>query len=219
MTINVTVLASGRGSNFKALLANQEAFHIKALVSNKRDAFALTIARDAAVSTACTTREEHQSLAAFKAAILAAVQSTKPDIVALAGFMMVLQPEFIAAFPSRIVNIHPSLLPKYPGLHTHERAIAAGESVHGCSVHIVDAGVDTGPLISQATVKVLPGDTPDELAARVLEREHVVYPWVLNRIGSGDISLGPTVRYSDRARTEAEDLGLTLPSHGSGKLA
>ena len=207
----ITVLISGRGSNLKALIQHQSGYRVTHVISDKADAGGLSLAREIGIPTTVVERVQFSNLADFKAGVLEAVQSTKPDIVALAGFMVVLQPAFIEAFLGRLVNIHPSLLPLYPGLHTHQRALEAKASQHGCTAHYVDAGIDTGPLIAQASVEVLPTDTPDSLSARVLTREHLMYPWVISRVVSGDITLeGKTVRYSPRVAREAAEKGLTL---------
>ena len=124
--------------------------------------------------------------AAFEAALLEMILAAKPDILCLAGFMRVLTPDFVRRFEGRMLNIHPSLLPKYPGLHTHERALAAGDTEAGCTVHEVTAELDAGPVLGQARVPVLPGDTADDLAARVLVQEHRLYPAVLRRYAVGD---------------------------------
>lgn len=124
--------------------------------------------------------------AAFEAALLPALEAAQPDIIALAGFMRVLTASFVDRFRGRMLNIHPSLLPKYPGLHTHARALAAGDSEAGCSVHVVTPVLDEGPVLGQARVPVLPGDTPETLAARVLVQEHRLYPAVLRRFSAGD---------------------------------
>jgi phosphoribosylglycinamide formyltransferase-1 len=207
----ITVLISGRGSNLKALIQHQSGYRVAHVISDRADAAGLFIAREQGIQTTVVTRERFSTLSDFKSGVLEAVQASKPDVVALAGFMVVLQPAFIEAFLGRLVNIHPSLLPLFPGLHTHERALEARAAHHGCTVHYVDAGVDTGPLIAQAVVEVLPTDTPSSLSARVLTHEHLMYPWVLSRIVSGDISLeGRTVRYSARANKEAAEKGLSL---------
>jgi phosphoribosylglycinamide formyltransferase-1 len=127
-----------------------------------------------------------QDRAAFEDALQAVLAPHDPDLLCLAGFMRVLTPGFVAAWRGRMLNIHPSLLPLYPGLHTHARALAAGDREHGCTVHEVTEQLDHGPILGQARVPVLPGDTPDTLAARVLEQEHVLYPAVLRRFASGD---------------------------------
>ncbi len=126
--------------------------------------------------------------AAFEAALLQPILAARPDILCLAGFMRVLTPAFVGRFAGRMLNIHPSLLPKYPGLHTHQRALDAGDTVAGCTVHEVTPVLDAGPILGQARVPVLPGDTADTLAARVLQREHSLYPAVLRRFASGDRS-------------------------------
>ena len=123
---------------------------------------------------------------AFEAVLTQKIDATRPDIVCLAGFMRILTPGFIRRYEGRMLNIHPSLLPKYPGLHTHARALAAGDTEAGCTVHEVTAELDAGPLLGQARVPVLPGDTEDTLAARVLTREHQLYPQVLRRFAAGD---------------------------------
>ncbi len=124
--------------------------------------------------------------AAFEAALQAELEKARPDILCLAGFMRILTPEFIEGWAGRMLNIHPSLLPKYRGLHTHARALEAGDAEHGCTVHEVTAELDGGPILGQARVPVLPGDTPESLAARVLPMEHRLYPAVLRRFAAGD---------------------------------
>lgn len=122
--------------------------------------------------------------AAFEAALIAVLDQAKPDLIVLAGFMRILTPAFVAQYPGRILNIHPSLLPKYPGLHTHQRAIEAGDAEAGCTVHEVTGELDAGPILGQARVPVLPGDTAESLAARVLVEEHRLYPEVLRQVAS-----------------------------------
>ena len=208
---NVTVLFSGRGSNLKALIQHQSGYRIGHVITDKADAGGLAIARQAGIPTTVVTRGEFTSLAEFKAGILRAVDASKPNFVALAGFMVLVQPEFVTAYHGRLLNIHPALLPKFPGLHTHARAIEAQETEHGCTVHFVDAGVDTGPFIAQAKVPVLSDDTPDTLAARVIVQEHALYPWIVRNVVQGDIRLeGRTVIYSDTIREEATKLGFII---------
>jgi len=215
----VTVLLSGRGSNLQALLAyrNREVgspssgYSIRAVISNNPDAGGLALARQAGVSSYCVERANYPTAAAHKAATLQATQATNPDLVALAGFMMILPPDFIEAFSGRVINIHPSLLPAFPGLNTHERALESGVPVHGCTVHFVDAGVDTGSPIAQASVPVLATDTPAILQNRVLEQEHRIYPWVVSGITQNNISLeGTRVVYSATARQQAKHLGFRI---------
>ena len=146
-------------------------------------------AAELAIATAAV---EHRPFkgdrAAFEAALLQPILAAEPDILCLAGFMRVLTPAFVARFEGRMLNIHPSLLPKYTGLHTHQRALDAGDTEAGCSVHEVTAALDEGPLLGQARVPVLPGDTADSLGARVLAQEHRLYPAVLRRFAAGDRS-------------------------------
>jgi len=210
---NIAVLISGRGSNLKSLIDNARDCKIKAVISNNPEAGGLEYAKDAGIYNRALKREDYPSLKAQKQAILEEVQSHSPQLVCLAGFMLVLQPEFVAAFPSRIINIHPALLPSHPGLDTHKRVLEAGDKYHGCSVHVVDCGVDTGPVLAQAKVEVLSSDTPDTLAHRVLSFEHQIYPWVVNSIAAGKIRIeggGPV--FSPEARREAGTLVFILPA-------
>lgn len=207
----VTVLISGRGSNLVALHENAHGYRINAVVSNTPDAKGLEWAQQHGIPTETVARQDYATLAEFKAAVLQTVRGTHPDLVALAGFMVVLQPDFVAAFAGRLVNIHPSLLPKFPGLDTHRRAIEAGEREHGATVHFVANGVDTGAMIAQGRVPLYPGDTEDALAARTLALEHTLYPWVLKHLAAGEIALTANgVTYSDRVRSAATERGFIL---------
>ena len=175
----VAVLLSGRGSNLQALLdADQDAYEIVLVVSNVEDAGGLAIARAAGIATFALA---HKGIARadFDDRVDEQLRAHEIEAVALAGYMRILSPGFVERWQGRMVNIHPSLLPLYKGLHTHERAIAAGDAQGGCSVHLVTAGLDEGPVLAQATVPILPGDTPDMLAARVLVEEHHLYPQAL----------------------------------------
>lgn len=204
------MLLSGRGSNLKALIQQQRGYRISHVISDKADAGGLAIAQAAGIPTTVVTRSQHPSLPAFKAAILNAVERTEPDLVALAGFMVVVQPEFVTRFHGKLINIHPSLLPHFPGLDTHIRAIEANHPEHGCTVHFVDTGVDTGPFIAQAKVPILKGDTAETLAARVITKEHALYPWIARNIIHGAIQLNDrAVRYSPEIIAEARSLGYT----------
>jgi phosphoribosylglycinamide formyltransferase-1 len=172
--MSVVVLISGRGSNLRALL--DAAIPVSAVISNKADAAGLAVAASRGVATGVVEHRRFAAREAFDAALAAAIDRHAPRLVALAGFMRVLTPGFVARYAGRLVNIHPSLLPEFPGLDTHARALAAGVKRHGCTVHFVTADLDHGPIIAQASVPVLPGDTPDTLAARVLQQEHQLYP-------------------------------------------
>jgi len=157
------------------------------VLSNDPDAAGLAKAAALGIPTvAVDHRPFGRDRAGFEAALLPHLDEARPDIVALAGFMRVLTPDFVRRYAGRMLNIHPSLLPKYPGLGTHARALAAGDAEAGCSVHLVTPELDMGPILGQARVPVLPGDTAETLAARVLEQEHRLYPAVLRRFAAGD---------------------------------
>jgi phosphoribosylglycinamide formyltransferase-1 len=173
------VLISGRGSNLKALIdAPQDAYEIVLVISNVEDAAGLSIAHGAGIAT---WARSHKGIprADFDALVDAQLRAHGIEAVALAGYMRLLSPGFVARWEGRMVNIHPSLLPLYKGLDTHARAIAAGDAQGGCSVHLVTAELDGGPVVAQARVPILPGDTPDTLADRVLVEEHRLYPQAL----------------------------------------
>jgi len=176
----VTVLSSGRGSNLAALLATERAGQlaakITAVISNRPAIRALEIAADHGVATAVIDHRAFADREAFDAALAAAIDAGKPDLVVLAGFMRVLGPAFVARYEGRMLNIHPSLLPSYPGLHTHRRALADGVRIHGCTVHFVTADLDLGPIVAQGAVAVIDGDDEESLAARVLAVEHRLLP-------------------------------------------
>ncbi|MFN4153024.1 MAG: phosphoribosylglycinamide formyltransferase [Paracoccaceae bacterium] len=186
----VAILISGGGSNMLRLVEAMQAerFAQPVLVA-ANDPQAGGLAKAAALGVA-TAAVDHRAFgrdrAAFEAELLQPILDTRPDILCLAGFMRVLTPDFVRRFEGRMLNIHPSLLPKYPGLHTHQRALDAGDAQAGCTVHQVTAELDAGPVLGQAVVPVLPGDTADILAARVLVEEHRLYPQVLRRFVAGD---------------------------------
>jgi len=207
----LTVLISGRGSNLIALHERAKGYRIGTVISNNPDAAGLSWAAAQGIPCQVVERGGFSSLAAFKAGLLETVLSSKPDFVALAGFMVVLQPEFADSFLGRLINIHPSLLPKFPGLDTHARALVAGETEHGCTVHFVDAGVDTGHRIAQGVVPIAPGDDEKSIAARTLAVEHTLYPWVASSLARGGIWLAEgKVRYDDQALQEAADKGFRI---------
>ncbi len=190
MTKRVAIFISGGGSNMEALVDSMTGDHPARpvlVLSNVPGAGGLARARARGVPTAVV---DHRAFGgdrpAFEAALDAELAAARADIICLAGFMRILTPGFVARHAGRILNIHPSLLPKYPGLQTHARAIAAGDAVAGCTVHEVTADLDSGPVLGQARVPVRPGDTARTLAARVLETEHQLYPAVLHRFASGD---------------------------------
>ena len=160
----------------RAAQAEQWPARIAAVISNKADAGGLAFAQEHGIATAVVANKDFASRAQFDAALQQEIDRFAPDLVVLAGFMRILTPAFVAHYEGRMLNIHPSLLPLFPGLHTHQQALAAGETVHGATVHFVTAELDHGPVVAQASVPVLPGDTEDTLAARVLVQEHQLYP-------------------------------------------
>lgn len=177
----LAVLVSGRGSNLKAILdacANDPAFPaaVSVVLSNRPDAPALEMAKAAQIPTLCIDHKDYSSREAFEQAMLDALSDFQIDLTVLAGFMRVLTPLFINHWHGRIINIHPSLLPDYKGLHTHARAIEDGKREAGCTIHYVVPEMDSGPIILQKHVPITPDDTPESLAARVLEQEHIAYP-------------------------------------------
>jgi phosphoribosylglycinamide formyltransferase-1 len=181
---NIVILISGGGSNMAAIVrtAQQENWaqrygaRVAAVISNKQDAKGLAFAREQGIATEVLDHKAFASREAFDAELAARVDRHAPALVVLAGFMRILTPGFVARYTGRLINIHPSLLPAFTGLHTHQRAIDAGCKFAGVTVHQVTAELDVGPILDQAVVPVLPGDTADALAARVLTQEHVIYP-------------------------------------------
>ena len=179
----VAILISGRGTNMGALIraAAKPDYpaEIVLVLSSRPDAAGLARAAEAGIATAVVDAKELGDRAAFEAAIDAELDAARAEIVCLAGFMRLLSEEFVHRWRDRLINIHPSILPAFQGLNTHQRAIAAGVKLHGCTVHFVRAAMDAGPIIAQAAVPVLANDTPDDLAARVLGAEHRIYPAAL----------------------------------------
>lgn len=181
---NIVILISGGGSNMAAIVktARQEHWErrlgarVAAVVSNKADAKGLAFAREQGIATEVLDHKLFPSREAFDTELAAVIDRHAPALVVLAGFMRILSPGFVAHYAGRLLNIHPSLLPAFTGLHTHQRAIDAGCRFAGCTVHQVTAELDVGPIVEQAVVPVLPGDTAEQLAARVLTQEHLVYP-------------------------------------------
>ncbi len=186
----VAILISGRGSNMTALVEAARAadcpYEIALVLSNRPDAEGLALAGAAGVPTLVIPSKDYGAdREAHERAIDTALRAASVQYVALAGYMRVLTPFLVEAWAGRMINIHPSLLPKYPGLDTHRRALEAGDAEAGCTAHLVTVGVDEGPVIDQAAVLVLPGDTPETLAARVLAAEHVLYPKALAKLVTG----------------------------------
>lgn len=199
----VVVLISGRGSNLQALI--DAGVPVSAVVSNRADAAGLAIAAARGIETRVVDHRVHATREGFDAALAAEIERFAPRLVALAGFMRVLTPGFVARHRERLLNIHPSLLPAFPGLHTHERALAAGVKVHGCTVHFVTAELDHGPIVAQAAVPVRADDDAAALAARVLKQEHVIYPRAVRWFLEGRLALADGV-----VRVRGDDAQLVL---------
>lgn len=188
--MRVAILISGGGSNMVALvedMARDHPAHPVLVLSNRPDANGLNGARAMGVPTAIVDHKKFEARADFEAEVLRELEAVKPDVICLAGFMRVLTAEFTDRWLGKILNIHPSLLPKYPGLDTHARALTAGDTEAGCTVHIVTSKLDDGPILGQGRVPVMPEDTPETLAKRVLGMEHRLYPAVLRQFIAGDV--------------------------------
>ncbi len=185
----IVILISGRGSNMEALLKARLPAEIVAVISNEPAAKGLATAQAQGIATAVVPHRAFADRAAFDAALAAEIDRHQPDWIVLAGFMRVLTEPFVARYLGRMVNIHPSLLPSFPGLHTHQRALDAGVRIHGCTVHFVTPGLDSGPIIIQAAVPVLPDDTEGSLAARVLAQEHRIYPQAVRWLCAAQVQL------------------------------
>ncbi len=200
------VLISGNGSNLQSLIdATQTGeldLKIGVVFSSRPDAYGLERARIAGIAVECLQYRDYRERAQFDAALVHTLDEYSPDIVILAGFMRILTPVFIDRFAGRILNIHPSLLPGYPGLHTHQRVLDAGDEWHGCTVHFVTAELDGGPAIIQGWVAVETGDTAETLAARVLEVEHRIYPRAAALLSSGRLELRNGSAWLDGERLE-----------------
>ncbi|MFT5359083.1 MAG: phosphoribosylglycinamide formyltransferase-1 [Polyangiales bacterium] len=213
MTLQLTVLASGRGSNFVAL---HDAIQrgrcdakIVCVISDKESApvIQLAKARDIATQIIPFRRKDR---AAWEAELLGAVHAKKSEWVVLAGFMRVLSPSFVDAFPQRILNVHPSLLPSFPGMHAVEQALAAGVRVSGCTVHLVDSGVDTGLILAQGVVAVCEGDDADKLHERIRKREHRLLAATIDALATGRLELDP-VRWTSASWPESIESPMSLP--------
>lgn len=187
----IAVFISGGGSNMLSLAKACESADFPAEIigvfSDKPDASGLEKAKALGIETFAFARKDYDSKQAHETAILAALAALKPDFICLAGYMRLLSGDFIRPWAGRILNIHPSLLPLFPGLHTHQRALDAGQRLAGCTVHFVTEGMDEGPIIAQSAVPILPGDTQDALAARVLKVEHKTYPLALKLVAEGKV--------------------------------
>jgi phosphoribosylglycinamide formyltransferase-1 len=189
VTTRVVVLLSGRGSNFQAIAEAQLPIEIVAVISNRPHAAGLDTARARGLTAVAQDHTVHSDREAFDVLLADEIERHQPDLVVLAGYMRILSAAFIARFEGRLLNIHPSLLPMFPGLKTHERALAEGVKIHGCTVHFVTADLDHGPIVIQAAVPVRVDDTPDTLAARVLAQEHRIYPQAVRWFAEGRLEI------------------------------
>ncbi|AHG18978.1 phosphoribosylglycinamide formyltransferase [Chania multitudinisentens RB-25] len=204
----IVVLISGQGSNLQALIdACQQgriAANIVAVFSNKAQAYGLQRAEAAGITAHALDAKAFADREAFDAALAAAIDHYQPDLVVLAGYMRILSSAFVQHYAGRLLNIHPSLLPKYPGLHTHRQAIDNGDSEHGTSVHFVTEQLDGGPVILQAKVPIFPGDEEDEVIERVQAQEHTLYPLVVNWFVEGRLSMNDNAAWLDGERLPAQ---------------
>lgn len=187
---NIVILISGRGSNMQAIVnANIPDVNIAAVLSNSETAAGLAWAAERGIATDNLNHKNFDSRLAFDKAMMEKIDAYQPDLVVLAGFMRILTPEFCAHYENRLINIHPSILPSFTGLHTHERALEAGCRVAGCTIHFVTPELDCGPIISQGIVPILDGDTADDVAARVLTVEHRLFPQAVADFVAGRLKI------------------------------
>lgn len=205
------ILISGRGSNMQAIVEAKLPIRIACVISNRPDASGLDYARSKNIATAVVDHRGH-SREDFDAALMQAIDQHAPDLVILAGFMRVLTEGFVNHYSQRLINIHPSLLPSFPGLRTHERALEAGVKLHGCTVHFVTPTVDHGPVIAQAAVPVNIDDTPDTLAARVLAQEHVIFPQAVRWFAEDRLTFTTDGRVNVRGIAALNDAALRVPT-------
>jgi phosphoribosylglycinamide formyltransferase-1 len=210
---NIVILISGRGSNMEALIAARDAgtlpVNIAAVISNRPDAAGLETAARAGIVTHYVDHKGFADRERFDAALAECIDQFAPDLVVLAGFMRILSDGFVRHYAGRLLNIHPSLLPAFPGLHTHRRALEEGVRIHGCSVHFVTPALDHGPIVIQAAVPVLDGDDEATLAARVLREEHRIYPQAVRWFAEGRLAIaGGCVRV---AGGQVEGAALVAP--------
>jgi phosphoribosylglycinamide formyltransferase 1 len=194
----LVVLISGRGSNMEALAEARLPAAISAVISNEPEAPGLAAARARGIRTLALAHRDFVDRSSFERALAQEIDRHAPDLIVLAGFMRLLTAEFVARYAGRLVNIHPSLLPAFPGLHTHRRALEAGVRIHGCTVHFVTAALDHGPIIVQAAVPVLPDDSEETLAARVLSQEHAIYPQAVRWFCEDRLEISPDGRVNIR---------------------
>ncbi len=199
----IVILISGRGSNMQALLTTQLNCTIAAVISNREDAAGLSIAEAHGIPTTVVPHAAYPDRESFDAALSTTIDEFQPDFVILAGFMRILTEKFVMQYHGRLINIHPSLLPAYAGLHTHANALRDGIRIHGCTVHFVTPTLDHGPIIIQAAVAVMADDTEQTLSARVLQEEHRIYPQAIRWLCSGKIELNKDNRVVSHLRGQS----------------
>ncbi len=209
--MKVVILISGRGSNMQALLEAGLPVEFACVISNMAEAKGLEIAAAHGVPTRVLSHRDYPDRAAFDTAMAAEIDRHAPDLVILAGFMRVLSAAFVLHYERRLINIHPALLPAFPGLDTHARALAAGVRLHGCTVHFVTQEVDSGPILAQAAVPVRPDDTQESLGMRVLHQEHLLFPMAIRWLAEGRASLGEHGRVIYSGLSCRSDSALSSP--------
>ncbi|VTX77960.1 phosphoribosylglycinamide formyltransferase [Neisseria sp. DTU_2020_1000833_1_SI_GRL_NUU_006] len=204
---NIVILISGRGSNMQAIVnAAIPDARIAAVLSNSTTAAGLAWAAERGIATESLNHKDFPSRLAFDQTMMEKIDVYQPDLVVLAGFMRILTPEFCAHYPNRLINIHPSILPSFTGLHTHERALEAGCRVAGCTIHFVTPELDCGPIISQGIVPILDGDTPDDIAARVLTVEHRLFPQAVADFVAGRLKIEGNRVFNSKRNAEGQTL-------------
>lgn len=204
---NIVILNSGRGSNMQAIVnASIPDARIASVLSNSATAAGLAWAAERGISTDSLNHKDFPSRLDFDQAMMEKIDAYQPDLVVLAGFMRILTPEFCAHYPNRLINIHPSILPAFTGLHTHERALEAGCRVAGCTIHFVTPELDCGPIISQGIVPILDGDTPDDIAARVLTVEHRLFPQAVADFVAGRLKIEGNRVFNSARNAEGQTL-------------
>ena len=214
---SIVILVSGRGSNMQAIVdAAIPGAHIAAIISNRPDAGALGFAAERGIASAVVDHKAYSDRTAFDAALVECIDRFEPDLVVLAGFMRVLTDDFVRRYAGRLINFHPSLLPSFPGLHTHRRALEAGVRVHGATVHFVTPTLDCGPIIVQAVVPVLAGDNEALLGARVLEQEHRIYPQAVRWFVDGRLRLDEAGRVRVADAVFDAQAGCIVPALDAG---
>ncbi len=208
---NIVIIISGRGSNLQALLNENLGCSIRAVISSRADAAGLSFAKEKGIPYSVVSHRDHPDRASFDAALAIEIDRYHPDFVVLAGFMRILTEAFVMRYAGRLINIHPSLLPAYPGMHTHAKALEDGVKIHGCTVHFVTPDLDHGPIIIQAAVPVFEEDTEQTLGERVLREEHRIYPQAVRWLCSGRVRLGENGKVIND-RSSRMDASLISPS-------